>query len=413
MNIKSTHITNTAETIREKEKMPFLVQTVIIFTLISCIGGSLFDVRITSLGWLVPLLIGAFSLLKDPKGITLPVKIWLPWVLVIVIYQLFAEAEHSLQRSIMLVTPLVVGAAVSKNRLGQEGLEAFLRLCRYTAAALLLIVLFKTKMLLTGALPYRTGLAPEVISGSLLCVIFASSYVLGNKRDFAWWTAIAAIPVIAVTRMGMMGAAISLPFTLAPMKRIKRVAFVALLLVIGINIFYTERIQQKMFYSGEGRLEDIRWENPNFATSGRKVIWERMEAGIAGSPWFGNGANSSEDLVLSIVPGLTHPHNDWLRLGYDYGYVGAGIFALTLLLQMLDLLKKARASSGNKSLLFYAGASSMLIFPLFMFSDNIILYAAFFGNLQFTILGLAYGSYQPGSGDKKPAPRGRRLRIKW
>jgi hypothetical protein len=27
-----------------------------------------------------------------------------------------------------------------------------------------------------------------------------------------------------------------------------------------------------------------------------------------------------------------------------------------------------------------------------MLTDNIILYAAFFGNLQFTILGLAYGS---------------------
>jgi hypothetical protein len=60
---------------------------------------------------------------------------------------------------------------------------------------------------------------------------------------------------------------------------------------------------------------------------------------------------------------------------------------------MFHAWKRGRSTSGETTILFYTGASSMMIFSLFMVSDNIIYYASFFGNFQFTILGLAYASY--------------------
>jgi O-antigen ligase len=397
-----------------KLRMPFLVWMVFISTLVSSVGGTNFlGYNISGYGWVIPLIAALLLLLRNPSKFRFPLRIWLPWVFVVVVYQMFAETEHSFQRSVMLLCPLVVGIAMSKFRLTEHDLEYFLRLCRLMAVALIVLVLTKAGIFLTGILPFTTGLAPEVMTTAILCSLFATKYVFGSKRDLGVWAALAVIPVIAVTRMGMIASAVSLPFTLAPMKLVKRFAFVVLLIVLGISIFYTERVQNKMFYSGEGRLEDVKWANPDFATSGRQFIWENMKAGISEAPWFGNGSNSSEELLLSITPDLTHPHNDWLRLTFDYGYVGSGVFGLTLLLQMLDLYKKARTSSGNRSLLFYTGASSVLIFMLFMLSDNIILYAAFFGNLQFTIIGLAYGSYQPPAENLKTAKPERKLRLKW
>jgi O-antigen ligase len=110
-------------------------------------------------------------------------------------------------------------------------------------------------------------------------------------------------------------------------------------------------------------------------------------------PWFGHGANASESFVKKLGGGLTHPHNDWLRLLYDYGYFGTVIFGICVLLQVRHLLKMGKRSFGERRILFFAAATSFISFSLFMFTDNIILYAAFFGNLQFTIMGMAYASF--------------------
>ena len=54
-----------------------------------------------------------------------------------------------------------------------------------------------------------------------------------------------------------------------------------------------------MFYSGEGTIFDLTWDNPNLRTTGRKAIQEAMERRIADSPWFGHGANASEQFMLN------------------------------------------------------------------------------------------------------------------
>jgi O-antigen ligase len=133
--------------------------------------------------------------------------------------------------------------------------------------------------------------------------------------------------------------------------------------------------------------------NPNFFTTGRSRLWDLMEEEIKIKPIWGHGANASEDFVLSVTWGtLTHPHNDWLRLLYDYGFIGTSIFAICLVGQAIHLLRRAPRTFGESCVLLYAGASSFLPFVLLMFTDNIILYAAFFGNLQFTIIGLVYAA---------------------
>jgi O-antigen ligase len=152
-------------------------------------------------------------------------------------------------------------------------------------------------------------------------------------------------------------------------------------------------MQKKMFYSGQGTIEDVKFGNPDFFTAGRSHLWDHMIEEIKIRPIWGHGANASEEFVLSVTWGtLVHPHNDWLRLLYDYGLVGVCIFVICMVMQVVHLLKRTPRAFGESLVLLYAGASSFLPFVLLMFTDNIILYAAFFGNLQFTIIGLAYAA---------------------
>ena len=375
-------------------RRPYLVWTVVVSTAIASAGlPSVFGVRVAGLAWLVPMLVALGTLALVRGRISFPWLLWLPWSLLVAGYVLFAEAENSLQRSVMLLCPVIVGVAVSRLRVAERELEAFRRAYRALAVALWAAVVVNTGILATGDLPESTGLAAPVMTSALLCTVFAATYALGRKRDLRWWGALALIPIVAVTRMGILATGLTFPLTFAPLRLKARLLVLGAMLAAGLALFQTERIQRKMFMSGSGTLEEIARDNPDFAMNGRRGIWDAMEAEIAYEPWFGHGANASEPFVSALTNGLTHPHNDWLRLAYDYGYVGTGLFALTLLAQGIHLLLTARRAPAASRSLFYAGGSSVFVLvPLFMLTDNIVLYAAFFGNLQFTILGLAYAA---------------------
>jgi len=378
----------------EKEKgLPFLIWLVVISTLgAGFFGGTVvLGYNISGYAWLVPFFVAFTVFFKGVGRLRFPLGLWMPWIAVVAGYLVFSDAENALQRSTMLLCPIFIGMAVSTLNLTEQDLFKFRRIYRYIAIVLYIEVVLKSGLLLTGKLPATMGLAPQVMTGALVCSLFATNYMYGEKKDILWWSALAAIPVIGVTRMGMIATGISLPLTFAPMKIAKRIVLVAMIVAAGYAIFLSERVQHKMFFSGRGSVEDIASNNPNLATYGRKEVWARLQVEIEEQPWFGHGSNESETFIKKTSK-LEHPHNDWLRLLYDYGYVGTVIFGLCVLLQMLHLIKTGTRFSGERRILFFGAATSFISFLLFMFTDNIILYVAFFGNLQFTIIGFAYAS---------------------
>jgi len=370
-----------------------LLWVVLVGSLASCVVDfELFGFAVRGYIWVVTGFVATIVALRRLDKASLHYLVWAPWIILMLYYDLVERYPNALQRTLLMICPVMVGLAVSTLPVNDDLIREFLRRCRQFAVALFVLSLAGAGVLFTLSLPSVTGLAPQAMTAALLANVFAAEYALGRREALYYWLLMVALPFIGLTRTAMVAAAVTLPLTLAPLRPLKRAAFAAIVVVVGLAAFLTPRIQAKMFYSGHGDISDISLGNADFRTTGREFAWEEMRNEIDAKPWFGHGANAQEWFLEELFGTLTQPHNDWLRLEFDYGYIGTGLFGATLLAQALLAWTLGMKSSGPRKMLFLSGASAFVSFVLIMVTDNIILYAVYFGNLHFAIMGLAYAA---------------------
>ena len=381
-----------AQDIARPGKLPPLIWVILVFTIIALLGNlSIAGKNITGWAWVIPMIFAAMIFSSGLARSKFPLLLWMPWISYVIWY-LFNSEIFALQRSVQLLCPILIGMASSQLRLDGPTLDKLLGYIRKMTYWVWGIVLLKTGVLITGALPQVTGLAAEVMTVILLCTLLAASYSSGNSRDIHWWAALSVIPVIAVTRTAIAVAGMTLPLTFGPMKIHRRLMILLLIAVVGIGLFYTPRLQGKMFYKGTGEFSDVL--DKDFRDGARFYMWERFEDRIRENPWFGYGAGSGEAYARLITNGTSgYPHNDWLLTLYDYGVTGTVIYAATLAMAAWHAYRRAKKVTGVARIFLLAGASAFLPFALMMFTDNIMVYVSYFGNLHFMMLGLGYGAH--------------------
>jgi hypothetical protein len=355
-------------------------------------GEGAFGYNASGLAWVASLSLAFVVVMKNPSRVVFPVWPWVPWILVVSLFW-YLSRYPSLQRSVQLLCPIAIAVATSTFRLGEAQLQLFLRVIKGLTVAFVVIVVIKTGVIATGALPTATGLAPQVMTAMLLGCLFAASYAEGKSSDLRWWLAMVSIPVVALTRTAIVATALTLPFTFAPHRLARRVSLLAVLALAGLGLFYTPRIQAKMFRSGSGEMTDVL--DKDFSDSGRFFMWKMMRQGISEKPWLGHGAGAGELFIRSITLGKSgYPHNDWLLTLFDYGYAGTATFVVSLLAACAHAAISARRAEGVTRILLLGGASAFVSFAILMYTDNIMVYVSYFGNLHFAILGLGYGGMQ-------------------
>jgi len=60
------------------------------------------------LGWMAPLFGAAWFLVFSARRVNFPWFIWLPWIIWVSLYAVFYVHDNGFQRSLMLLTPLIV-----------------------------------------------------------------------------------------------------------------------------------------------------------------------------------------------------------------------------------------------------------------------------------------------------------------
>ena len=383
---------------RVYQQLPVLVWVAFVGTMAaSFLIADFLVFNISGLAWSGTLLVALIVLAQRAPNWRFPFKIWLPWFFLLLVY--LPESLSSpldprvspIQRSCQVVTPMIVALALSTYCIPPRLLTKFIH---YFRLFLVLFWFLAIMMNLQAILALRTtGLAGQAMTGMLGCTFFLCRYFLKRRyNDLVMYVLMATMPILAVTRT-VIAVTLMLPnIILVPLSLFRRLVIIGVTLLTGVSVFFLPQVQKKMFQSGSGQLNDLSFENEELATSGRAFLWDNLFAYAQNSPWFGHGTGQGESFCYKNTP-VGYPHNDWLLTYADYGVFGVSVYLLCNLWMMWDCWRHARkVRHPTRKLFFYAGASSFIPFMLVMFTDNIMVYASFFGILQYTIIGLAYGS---------------------
>jgi hypothetical protein len=391
---------------KAKVKLPFIIWLIFAGTIMAFSGEQLFGYNMRGLGWFIPFCAAIFILVTRINRVKFPLFLWMLWILVVVGYYFFSDFP-ALQRSVQILCPIAIAMAISSYRYQEQHIERFFQLINYLSVILIVIIIFRLGLPFTGVLPAVTGLAAEAISAILFSTIYATKYSFGNKNDLKWWWLMASVPFIAVTRTAIGVSGLTLALSWGPMKVSRRILLVVVIIILGFALFHTPRLQKKTFKSGEGEMSDVL--SKDFSDNARFFMWKEFDEQIKKKPWFGYGAGAGENFVRKITNNQSgYPHNDWRLTLYDYGRFGTSIYVMCIVLTMLHAYRRSKKAVGSSRLLFLAGASSFIPFMLLMYTDNIMVYVSFFGNLQFTLLGMAYGAQSA-----VELPERKQIRVRW
>jgi O-antigen ligase len=109
---------------------------------------------------------------------------------------------------------------------------------------------------------------------------------------------------------------------------------------------------------------------------GRTRFWETTLKSHQDALWLGKGAGSSEQLIADIF-GISHPHNDYLRILHDFGRIGMALWAVAFVVLLGFALygwvtaDRARNPDAATHLAAFLG---LIAVALTMVTDNVIVY---------------------------------------
>lgn len=356
-------------------------------------GYVILGFNISGWAWVIPLIISGIIVLRNLNRITFPIILWIFWIVILLVYWFIGRGNpDALQSLFQMLSPLVIGCAASTFRSDNWQLDNVINWITRLSLIAWIILILRVPMIITGVLPGHGFMAAEMIGLLLLGAFYSTFYAIGSTRYIFYYLSMLAITLISLTRGPIVSMISCLPLTFAPVPIFKRMSLITIMLLSAVIIFNTDRVQERMFTSGSGELSDISLENPQFKTSGRSVMWDVLWYNAKKEPWLGNGWNYHR-VVLPMYGLNTHaPHNDWLKLFHDMGILGVGLYLVTMIIQILYLIRVARRSSGAHQMLSYGAATAFIPYALIMFTDNVILYVQFFGNLHFAIIGIVCGT---------------------
>jgi O-antigen ligase len=346
----------------------------------------------------IPLLVSIAVLARSVAQAVGSFAAWIPWAAVLSASALLSEHANALHRTLIILTPLLVGIATSTLTVDSTriaGLRSAIVVFAISAAAIITI-----KIAMSDQSDRHLFLAPESATMVLLAWVAVHVWIFyRSKVAIAIWIIAVAVPVISVSRAASLVALCSLVFFLAPVHRRARILGLLAGLLVGAAAVFTGGFLDKSGGAGLS-LSDIASDPTIIQTSGRTAAWSLLAERIPMSPWVGHGANASQTVLTQHMYFFDHPHNDWLRLLYDYGVLGLSFFLLGGFRQISALLAIPRtAPEVDIAFLSYSAASLFVPYFLLMVTDNVLLYVAYFGNIHFFLIGCAFAARRTATGD--------------
>jgi O-antigen ligase len=180
---------------------------------------------------------------------------------------------------------------------------------------------------------------------SLVCMgWFLAEYRLG-KGTSLWWSLAALLGIaVSLSRTALFAGFVIFVVTmfLAPGRRRIRNSILCILVVAGGVWAVTswgplhDRFVQGDLSVSVGGI--------NVNTEGRTAVWGVLWSGVQNERLIGHGPGSASALSVSLDPAFDNPHNDYLRILYDFGLIGLVLLAWSAI-RTRRLLRQARKTT--------------------------------------------------------------------
>jgi O-antigen ligase/polysaccharide polymerase Wzy-like membrane protein len=134
-------------------------------------------------------------------------------------------------------------------------------------------------------------------------------------------------------------------------------------------------------------------------TSGRAELWKATWQGVHEHPWTGHGPGQAQYYIQSIFITVDHPHNEYLRLLYDTGWIGLVLWFTGLVLLARGCWRRMRrATEAKHRAVHLAGFMAMVDFILGSVTDNLTVSLALVIGMG-TLVGMSMGLPTPETPD--------------
>lgn len=226
------------------------------------------------------------------------------------------------------------------------------------------------------------GFSVGVRTYALLALVGLSWYVAGwrcgSRRSLWVAVAILALLVLSLSRTALVLGIFLFPLAHLRLNSLSSWFKLAVwgtlsLAVLYAGISYFEPLRSR-FFEGDTSLQVA---GISINAEGRVNAWEAVLDSHRESPWIGKGVGSSEEVIKELFPSLNQPHNDYLRILHDYGFLGLGLW----LVGYVGLLRvtwrawlAADDSDDRRGRVHLAAFLALVAVGLAMLTDNAIVY---------------------------------------
>jgi O-antigen ligase len=275
-------------------------------------------------------------------------------------------------------------AATARREEGSALEVAVARAFRVTSSVLI------ASVVVSAATPLQVyGDRPAAIVALLGLGWFLAEYRTGNARALWWCLAIVGAIGLSLSRAALFAAFVLLAYTLLASSRRHRVRNLILFaLLLGAGYVATTQWAplRERFTQGDTSLSVA---GLRINAEGRTGAWSALWKEVPERPFTGFGAGAASERTAELTNDvLDHPHNDYLRLLYDFGVIGVALWAWFLVRAARSLSRKWSLTRDRAALAALHAGSAVLIV---LVTDNALDYAFVMLPLS-VMLGLGLGA---------------------
>ena len=343
--------------------------------------------NLTGWAWVLAIFISLAFMLISSWRIAFPYSWFLPFF-VYFASRLDITSREDMQRFCILICPVIVGIAASMY--AGYGFKAIRKSMYFLLGGIYLV--YSVAALAQGTF-VPTGW--YAVAGPCMTVTLISTFGIVQFREnrghgLVLWGLCWLYCALVVARMPVL--IIPLLLAIGPIGFRLGVRLGILVGIVGLGLLALSlpAVQTSLFRGDSGTVQDLISLDPSLVkTGGRLYAWPIYWQEVLNAFWFGHGSVASVQFGEENFGGWAHPHNEYIRLLFDYGIFGLILYLIPIFALLRSCFRGMRSTCNDEKRLFSVGFLGLIAFLLLGLTGNVIMYSAWYGNLLFAVIGAA------------------------